>query len=70
MKTITVWAAEYNSCTFESAYGIISMHLTHEGAVQAMEDHKCETRREWRLIGYDNVRDYEDWQVHEYEVLE
>lgn len=65
-----IWAAEYNSCIFESAFAPISLHLTLEGANRAVEKHKDTTRKEWKRAGYDDVRDYEDWQVREYEVLE
>lgn len=70
MKITKVWAAEYNSCIFESAFAPISLHLTLEGAERAVEEHKEEAHREWKRCGYDGVRDYEKWQVREVEVLE
>jgi len=37
----------YNPCIHESAYGLISIHLTKEGAEKAMSEHKEKARLEF-----------------------
>lgn len=65
-----VYAAEYNPIIFESSYGVISLHRTHDGAAKAVEKHRSNAQKEWKRSGFDGVRDYEKWQVREIEVLE
>lgn len=65
-----VYAAEYNSCIYESDYGMLSVHLSYQGACQAVRNHEMRTLNDWKKVGYDTIPDYEKWRVREIEVLE
>lgn len=61
-----VFIAEYNPCTYESAFGIISIHRTIQGAYDAMEKHKAIVTEH-----YDSPpQSWEVWRVKEAKVLE
>lgn len=51
-----IYAAEYTSCKYESAFEIISVHKTRGGAANAVAKHeKKETHKEhklWRVRVY------------------
>ena len=56
-----VYAALYNSCTYESADGILSLHATREGAEAVLETHRERLLREKRLA--DLPEHLEPWEV-------
>lgn len=63
-----VYAAEFNDCTHESAFGIISLHSNKEDAITIVHKKLKEEMDE-----YDRMKlDFPDWirtRVTEYEVL-
>ena len=61
-----VFVAKYNSCVYESAFGVISIHKTREGAEKALEAHKRETLE---LMAQEEPEDWEVWKVTEEEIL-
>ena len=69
---MTVYAFLYNSCIYESAFGVMSLHKTREGAEMAMEFHKAELEKvHWEI--YNKPEDYytspfgehQAWKVEE-----
>lgn len=56
-----VYAALYNSCTYESADGALSLHATRAGAEAALEAHREHLLREKRLA--DLPEHLESWEV-------
>lgn len=68
--TNKIYAAQYNSCIYESSFGTISLHRTYEGAEKVIKDMKAEVLVNWTNLGYATIPDYEQWRVHEYEVKE
>lgn len=65
-----VYAAQYNPCTHESAYGTISLHKTRAGAEKVIKRMRAEELIMWTGLGYDDIPDYQVWQVREFEVKE
>ena len=63
-----VYIAQYNPCTYESSFGAISIHRTHDGANNAMFIHKKKTL-EMYPDDY-KVEDWEVWRVVEAKVFE
>lgn len=51
-----IYAAEYTDCVYESAFEVISLHSTKEGALEAMAKHekreKFKHLKEWRVKAY------------------
>lgn len=51
-----IYAAEYTSCKYESAFEVISLHATLDGAKEALIKHeKKETHKDhklWRVKQY------------------
>lgn len=58
-----IYAFMYNDCVHESAYGVVSLHRTPEGAESAMVKHKTECLEKYHenklLIHEDYVNDTE-----------
>lgn len=76
MKTDKIYAFEYCSCIHESAFTVVSLHFTPEGAEKAMNDHKKECLDEFNKMWEDDpdkdeivFGEHEDWRVEEYTVL-
>ncbi len=65
-----IFAAEFNDCVYESAYGILSLHHTEAGAEAAIKKHKAKILRQWKKVGHDKGPDYEQWRVRKIKVLE
>lgn len=65
-----VYLAQYNPCVYESSYGTVSIHVTKIGAERVIKALKAEKLVEWTGLGYDDIPDYEQWQVREMEVIE
>lgn len=65
-----IYAAQYNPCTDEHDFGIISLHKTKEGAEKAINQHKSVTVPWWTSVGYTHLPDWVAWQIQEMEVLE
>lgn len=57
-----IFAAMYNSCIHESDYGLLSVHLSAEGAEKAVERHKKSLTKKY---GKPNV-----WERHKTVELE
>lgn len=80
---MTVYAFLYNPMVHESAAYTVSLHLSKDGAIKAMEWHKEEKRKEWQLLvdfdeekgtewGYDKMCPFgsmENWIVEPVEIL-
>ena len=47
-----VYAAMYCPCIHESAFTVLSLHMTREGAVEAVEKHKRKERRAQKIYPY------------------
>lgn len=65
-----VFAAEFNDCVYESAYGVLSLHRTEAGAKAAIKRHKAKILRQWKKVGHNKSPDYEQWRVREINVQE
>jgi len=78
-----VFAALYCDCTHESAYGTLSLHMTREGAEQAIKNHKNGLRQDHEEtvknmaeyepsfdIGEFKIYPWQDWVIEEYEILD
>ncbi len=65
-----VFAAEYNSCIYESGFSVLSLHRTPEGADAAITKHKAKVLREWKKAGQQAIPDYERWQVRKIKLLD
>ena len=70
-----VYAAEYNPMTYESSYGVISLHETFNGALEAIEKHRKTVQYEYDEMTASNnfgyvfkIESWEDWRVREIEV--
>jgi hypothetical protein len=48
LKNLKLYGFYYNSCIWESAAGLMSIHLTKEGAQKAMRKHKAKEKKEWK----------------------
>ncbi len=64
-----VYAALYCSCTEESAYETLSLHMTKEGAEKAVEEHKAKVK-EFNERFMEVWDAFQDWDVQEMEVQE
>jgi len=56
MKT---WAFEYCACTYESAFGMMSIHKTRAGAYKAKREHALEQWALWKA-SLDEMRQGDD----------
>lgn len=65
-----IYSAEYNDCIYESAYSTLSLHMSYEGACQAVRKHERKILRGWKKCGHDTIPEYEKWRVRELEVLD
>ena len=79
---MTLYGFFYNSCIYESAHALISIHKTKDGADKALVLHKEMKRGEWQILvdsdedkgtdmGYEVLcpfGDMEDWHVREVEL--
>ena len=69
-----IYLAKYNPCTHESAYGILSVHETKEGAQKAIDKHKLSRINMLKII-WNNTDDeieaiqMEDWIVSEMDLI-
>jgi len=70
-----IYAAMYNECIHESAYGVLSLHETKKGAEITIAFHKENERKKWMKI-YSTKKEqkhmpfgqHEDWCVGEYDL--
>lgn len=60
---VQVFAAMYTFCVCESAYGILSLHSTEEGAKRAVRNHKRRERK------HGSPEDWERWTIQLMKVL-
>jgi hypothetical protein len=60
-----VYAAQFCSCIFESAYYTLSVHSTKLGAYRAVRDSKL---LEWDRWSDPEVLGWKRWTIKEYEV--
>lgn len=73
-----IYKAMYNPCIHESAYWVISLHKTKEGAEKAIEEHKNNKREQFEQmvaqdpIGWKDIEfgEHKDWMVSEDELLD
>ena len=57
-----VFAAMYCPCTYESDYGVISLHSTEVGAQKAIDAHRRKQERRFGKLS--------DWQKHKVEPMQ
>jgi hypothetical protein len=63
---MTVFAAEFCSCIYESSFGILSLHTTKAAAYWAMKAHKVAEWESWKHVP--EYWHHHAWRVKEYEV--
>ena len=61
-----VYIAEFNYCTYESSFGVISIHESKKGANEAVEKHKKSYLKRFKQR---ELLDYEVYRVRSEEVF-